>query len=141
MGATEARRNDVLDCIQVLEQLDILKGASHASACNALRRPTSNIDAFEQNRPGAGPQQARDDVKESGLSRPVRPYQRRNAPLADLKTCVVNGRQAAETFVDILSYQHGSGTPGAMQDRRSSSYAPYRTVNRVDRNCAVQVCQ
>ncbi len=61
--------------------------------------------------PGARPQQARDDVEESGLPRPIRPNQRRNGPLGDLKTCVVHSRHATEMFVDVLNYQHSSGTP------------------------------
>jgi hypothetical protein len=93
-------------------------------AGNVLRRRTGNIDAFEQNRPGARPQQARDDVEESGLPRPIRPNQRRNRPLADLETGVVHGRQATEMFVDVLNHQHSSGTPRVMQDCWSSSYDP-----------------
>jgi len=59
-------------------KLDLI--ARTQCSCNPLRRPTSNIDAFEADRPAGRPRSSKDDVEEGRLPGSVWPNQRRDGP-------------------------------------------------------------
>src|SRR5207244_12500580 len=106
LGAAETRRDDVLEGIEMLEELDILEGAPHASAGNAMRRPTRHVHALEHNHASRRQQQARDNIEQGGFAGPIRSNQRGNRPLSDLETRPVQGCQPTKVFVEVLDDQH-----------------------------------
>src|SRR5262245_64513722 len=94
----------------MLEELDILEGAPHASTGNAMRRPTRHVYALEHDHASRRPQQARDNIEQGGFAGPIRSNQRGNRPLRDLETCPVQSGQPTKVFVEILHDQHRLGT-------------------------------
>src|SRR5262252_9597085 len=100
------RRDDVLDGIEMLEELDILEGAPHASTGNAMWRPTRHVHALEHDHARRRPQQARDNIEQGGFAGPIRSNERGNRPLSDLETCPVQGCQPTKVFVEVLNNQH-----------------------------------
>jgi hypothetical protein len=82
------------------EQADVLERPRYAHRHDLVRPATGDVAPLERDRARRRRVQAREDVEERRLARPVRPDDRDDRATRDRERDVVDGRQAAELLRD-----------------------------------------
>ena len=98
---------DVLDHGHVGEQADVLERAAHAQGGDLVRSQPAQRLAPKGDLSAVGLVEPGEDVEERGLAGAVRPDDRADRPLLELKVHAGKGRQSAEALGDPFGRRGG----------------------------------
>ena len=101
------RQHHVVEHRQARKQAGDLERARHSERGAPLARPARHVLAEQHDLPGAGRQDAGDDVEERRLARPVRTDDRLAIARADLQADAAHGVETAEALAQALELEHG----------------------------------
>jgi hypothetical protein len=104
-----AAQEQVVEHGEVLEQLDVLEGAGHAGAGDAVGLDPDQVAAAEADGPLLGPVQARQAVEQRGLAGAVGADDGEQLVLADLERHRPQGLETGEAQVQVVDLEQRAG--------------------------------